>query len=171
MAHPWRLPALLHVTPTKLPGEIILNILVRDTVVAWQIIRRKIALSISMTQYSPITRNPVFPQGQMHKAYKQWQGKGLDKFWDLYHKPSWKWKSFPELQKEYGIHNDQYLQYMQVTSYCRSSKWTPEKCFPRQFAYLLIGQDNNSISNIYSHLQSTFLPQLKDSSVLTSSLG
>lgn len=137
--------------------------MIRDPVVAWQIIRRKITLSVSMTQYSPITGNPLFPPGSSAQGVQTVAWERTRQI--LYHKPSWKLKSFQELQKEFGLHNNQYLQYLQVTSYCRSSKRTPEKCFQKQFADLMIERNKNFISNIYPHLQSTFLPQLKESSL------
>lgn len=75
MTYLWNLKALLHTPPKRLPLTLKHNIIVRDTVVAWQAVRRRVGLSVSMSRYSPILQNPDFPQGNTSKASAQWQKK------------------------------------------------------------------------------------------------
>lgn len=71
MSAPWDLKALLHVPPKQLPLEIKNNLLIRDTVVAWQTTRQKEGRSISMSRYSPIQNNPQFIPGTGNKIFDQ----------------------------------------------------------------------------------------------------
>lgn len=84
MASPWDLKAMLHVPPKLLPTTLKNNLLVRDTVVAWQIIRRKEGLSVSLSRHSPIQNNPQFIPGQGNKIFEEWKDNGLDRFYKLY---------------------------------------------------------------------------------------
>lgn len=140
MTHPWTLNAILHVPLTRLPSNLEHNILIRYTI-AWKKVRRKAELSITMTQHSPILHNPVFPQGQTHKAYTQCKIKGIDNFYKLYYNSTWKLKTFQELQAEYDIPTCQYLQYLQITSYCKDQKWKPEMCFQKHFIDSLLAHN------------------------------
>lgn len=60
MAHPWDLAALLHTPPSRLPKEIKHNVILRDTIVAWQAIRKELKLPIKISPHLPMMGNPNF---------------------------------------------------------------------------------------------------------------
>lgn len=71
-------------------------------------------------------------------------------------------KTFKELQTHCNLPGEHLFQYMQIQAYCKGQKWQPSLSFMTFFIDALLNQNKNSISNIYPHIQSLFLPTIED---------
>lgn len=62
MVAPCGLSALLHCRIRSLPPLLKCNLLIRDTLLGWREIRKKLGLSPLLFQHLPILRHPLLPQ-------------------------------------------------------------------------------------------------------------
>lgn len=69
MAHPLDLSTLLHVPSSRLPRGLKNNVILKDTIVAWQSVRRELKLPITISAHLLILGNPQFPQGGLQQVY------------------------------------------------------------------------------------------------------
>lgn len=129
---------------------------IKDTVVAWQAMRRRNGLSVSMYRYYPILQNPQFRRGTNSKAFTQWQDKGLEYLFKLYNSTNGQLKSFKELQTSHNLPEEHLFQYLQIQSYCKGQKWLTTPSFQNSFIDSILMQNENSNSTIYPHIQSLF---------------
>lgn len=59
---------LYNIPPSQLPKGLKNNILLKDTIVAWQLVRRELKLPTTISMHLPILGNPQFPQGGLHQV-------------------------------------------------------------------------------------------------------
>lgn len=143
MAHPWDLKVLLHVAPSRLPKALKYNMLLRDTIVAWQSIRREHKLSVMMSQWCPLMGEPYATTGGLHQAFQYWANKGLDRLHKLFQEQTWKKKTFTQLKEEFGLPQNHIFYYTQLTSFWAGLKLEPKYWFKACFIDNMIRQEKN----------------------------
>lgn len=104
----------------------------------------------------------MFPQREIHAAFRDWAEKGLGLFVHLFKVRGYDPKSFQELCKEYFIHERHFLHFRQTTG-C----WKLKHVNPRHFSEgntmdRLIENKQYSISIIYNRLQTIYAKPLKE---------
>lgn len=152
MASPYALSGILHSNPNNLPHHLKTSVLFRDTVISWREIRKLLGLPSSISRHLRIQGNSMFIPSTLHKAFTQWQSRGLTKITSIYQDKPGKFKPYHTLMRKFSLPPTHSFFYHQLTDYLRSCCGPESDPFKTSFIDNILQSKDYSISNIYSHL-------------------
>lgn len=150
LASPYHLSGILHSKIQPLPKDLQNNILIRDTVIAWWEIRKK--LHLPPTSLDP--RQSHVSSSNEIQGYDIWRIKGLVKTTSLFHLDTMKPKPFYELMIEFQLPSMHLLYHNQELSYTTYSCQDASKRFRLSMIDRLLNKCTYPISDIYKSLRS-----------------
>ena len=161
LCHPYSLSALLGALlplPVSIPKRI---------VVVWHSLRilRQFKLSFglqSISLFSPLSYNPLFPPSSHSSAFKTWHDKGIQKLEHLY--IDGVFASFTQLKEKFALPRSPFFQYLQVRDFIRKKfpdfPSLPPKTHLDHIINMLLHSQKGRLAKVYEYIISINMPSL-----------
>ena len=91
----------------------------------WQQVKKYLKVVDSLSLFSPIWGNDLFPPGGGEGGFKIWAEQGLEKTGDLYMPDDKHLMSFDEIVAKHSIARSQFFRYLQLRDFIRTQQKQP----------------------------------------------
>lgn len=98
------------------------NPMAKNMISVWQQVKKYFKIGDSLSFFSPIWGNDLFPPGGSKGGFKIWADQGLQKIGDLYSPDDKYLLSFDEIVVKYGIARSQFFKYLQLRDFIRTQQ-------------------------------------------------
>lgn len=94
----------------------------KNMITVWQLVKKYFKEAASLSIFSPIYGNDLFPPGGGEGGFKIWAELGLQKVGDLYNPLNRHLMSFDEIVVKYNIPHRQFFRYLQLRDFIRTQQ-------------------------------------------------